>query len=272
MAAAAHSDPTAAFRARAAGLEAAGLPVAWAGPAATAALAEAVRLGADADKVLEAAVRTGQDAATRARGAWRPWFYPALVCAGAALGAALLGAGLTPLFEGVYAEFHVRPGSGLGLLEAARSAAPWLLAVMIAALAVAWWAATARRSRSVGPDSLRAALGCETLAALADAGVLPEEAKAVADAFGIGSAASTPPLIPWATGLDLGGVPREEALRQAAKVARARAARRDGDARQLGRIVLALVIAGLAVLAYALVLFLPAIDFFMAISEASVSR
>ena len=272
MAAAPHSDPTAAFRARAAGLEAAGLPVAWAGPAATAALVEAVRLGADADKVLEAAVRTGQDAVTRARGAWRPWFYPALVCAGAALGAALLGAGLTPLFEGVYAEFHVRPGSGLGLLEAARSAAPWLLAVMIAALAVAWWAATARRSRSVGPDSLRAALGCETLAALADAGVLPEEAKAVADAFGIGSAASTPPLIPWATGLDLGGVPREEALRQAARVARARAARRDGDARQFGRIVVALVIAGLAVLAYALVLFLPAIDFFMAISEASVSR
>ena len=271
MAAAPHSDPTAAFRARAAGLEAAGLPVAWAGPAATAALAEAVRLGADADKVLEAAVRTGQDAVTRARGAWRPWFYPALVCAGAALGAALLGAGLTPLFEGVYAEFHVRPGSGLGLLEAARFAAPWLLAVMIAALAVAWWAATARRSRSVGPDSLRAALGCETLAALADAGVLPEETTAVAEAFGIG-AASSPPLIAWATGLDLGGVPREEALRQAAKVARARAARRDGEARQFGRIVVALVIAGLAVLAYALVLFLPAIDFFMAISEASVSR
>ncbi len=272
MAAAAHTDPTAAFRARAAGLEAAGLPVAWAGPAATAALAEAVRLGADADKVLEAAVRTGQDAATRARGAWRPWFYPALVCAGAALGAALLGAGLTPLFEGVYAEFQVRSGSGLGLLEAARSAAPWLLAVMIAALAIAWWAATSRRSRPAGPDSLRAALGCETLAALAHAGVLPEEAAAVAEAFGIGAAASTCPLIPWATGLDLGGVPREEALRQAARVARARAARHDGDARQFGRIVVALVIAGLAVLAYALVLFLPAIDFFMAISEASVSR
>ncbi len=272
MAAAAHTDATAAFRARAVGLEAAGLPVAWAGPAATAALAEAVRLGADADKVLEAAVRTGQDAATRARGAWRPWFYPALVCAGAALGAALLGAGLTPLFEGVYAEFRVRPGSGLGLLESARTAAPWLLAAMIAALAVAFWAATSRRSRSVGPDSLRAALGCETLAALADAGVLPEETTAVAEAFGIGAAAATPPLIPWATGLDLGGVPREVALRQAARVARARAARRDGDARQLGRIVVALVIAGLAVLAYALVLFLPAIDFFRAISEASVSR
>ena len=272
MAAAAHSDSTAAFRARAAGLEAAGLPVAWAGPAATAALADAVRLGADADRILEAAVRTGQDAATRARGAWRPWFYPAIVCAGAALGAALLGAGLTPLFEGVYAEFHVRPRSGLGLLEAARSAAPWLLAVMIAALAIAWWAATARRSRSVGPDSLRAALGCETLAAIADAGVLSEETAAVAEAFGIGAAASTPPLIPWATGLDLGGVPRGEALRQAARVARARADRRDGDARQFGRIVVALVIAGLAVLAYALVLFLPAIDFFMAISEASASR
>ena len=272
MAAAVHSDPTAAFRARAAGLEAAGLPVAWAGPAATTGLAEAVRLGADADRILEAAVRTGQDAATRARGAWRPWFYPALVCAGAALGAALLGTGLTPWFEGVYAEFRVRPGSGLGLLEAARAAAPWLLSAMLVALAVAWWAATARRSRSAGPDPLRAALGCETLAALADAGVLPEEAAAVAGAFGIGATASTPPLIPWATGLDLGGVPREEALRQAARVARARAARRDGEARQFGRIVVAMVIAGLAVLAYALVIFLPAIDFFMAISEASASR
>jgi hypothetical protein len=149
---------------------------------------------------------------------------------------------------------------------------PGALAAMIAALAVAWWAATSRRSRPAGPDSLRAALGCETLAALADAGVLPEEAAAVADAFGIGSAASTPPLIPWATGLDLGGVPRGEALRQAGKVARARGVQRDGDARQFGRIVVALVIAGLAVLAYALVLFLPAIDFFMAISEASASR
>jgi hypothetical protein len=258
MAAAPHTDPTAAFHARAAGLAAAGL-------------AEAVRLGADADRILEAAVSTGQDAATRARGAWRPWFYPALVCAGAALGAALLGAGLTPWFEGVYAEFRVRPGSGLGLLEAARAAAPWLLAAMIAALAVAWWAATSRRSRPAGPDSLRAALGCETLAALADAGVLPEEAKAVADAFGIGSAATTPPLVPWATGLDLGGVPRGEALRQAARVARARGAQH-GDARQFGRIVVALVIAGLAVLAYALVLFLPAIDFFMGISDASASR
>ena len=272
MAAAPHTDPTAAFRARAAGLSAAGLPVAWAGPAATAALAEAVRLGADADRILEAAVSTGQDASTRARGAWRPWFYPALVCAGAALGAALLGTGLTPWFEGVYAEFRVRPGSGLGLLEAARAAAPWLLAAMTAALAVAWWAATSRRSRTAGPDSLRAALGCETLAALADAGVSLEEAAAVADSFGIGSAASAPPLVPWATGIDLGGVPREEALRQAGKVARARAARRDGDGRQFGRIVVALVIAGLAVLTYALVLFLPAIDFFMAISEASASR
>ncbi|MEI8313519.1 MAG: hypothetical protein WCH98_22450, partial [Verrucomicrobiota bacterium] len=65
---------------------------------------------------------------------------------------------------------------------------------------------------------------------------------------------------------------REGALRQAGKVARAGAARRDGDARQFGRIVVALVIAGLAVLTYALVLFLPAIDFFMAISEASASR
>jgi hypothetical protein len=131
--------------------------------------------------------------------------------------------------------------------------------------------ATSRHSRPAGPDSLRAALGCETLAALADAGVSPEEAKGVAEAFGIGSAPSTPPLIPWATGLDLGGVPREEALRQAARVARARGAQH-GDARQFGRIVVALVIAGLAVLAYALVLFLPAIDFFMAISEASASR
>lgn len=272
MPSAAQSDPTAAFRARAAGLEAAGLPVAWGGPAVTTALAEAVQRGADAERVLEAAVSTGQDAAARARRAWRPWFYPALVCAGAALGAALLGAGLTPLFEGVYAEFRVRPGSGLGLLESARTAAPWLLAAMIAALAVAYWAATSRRSRSIGPAPLRATLGCETLAALADAGVLPEDASAVAEAFGIGAAASTPPLVPWATGLELGGVPRGEALRQAARVARARAARRDGEARQLGRIVVALALAGLAVLVYALVLFLPAIDFFMAISEASVGR
>lgn len=272
MAAAARPDPTAAFRARATGLEAAGLPVAWSGPDATTALAEAVRRGADADRVLEAAVTTGQDAVTRARGAWRPWFYPALVLAGAALGAALLGTGLTPLFEGVYAEFRVRPGSGLGLLESTRTAAPWLLAAMIAALAVARWAATSCRSRSAGSDPLRAALGCETLAALADAGVLPEDAAALAEAFGIRANAATPPLIPWATGLDLGGVPRGEALRQAARVARARAARRDGEARQLGRIVAALAVAGLAVLAYALVLFLPAIDFFMAISEASISR
>ena len=57
-----------------------------------------------------------------------------------------------------------------------------------------------------------------------------------------------------------------------ARHSRARAARRDGEARQFGRIVVALVIAGLAVLAYALVIFLPAIDFFMAISEASASR
>lgn len=272
MAAAAASDPIAAFGVRAAGLAEAGLPVAWAGPESTAALVEAVRRGADAEKLLEAAVSTGQDAATRARGAWRPWFYPALVCAGAALGAALLGTGLTPSFERVYAEFRVRPGGGLGLLEAAQDAAPWLFAAMIAAIAVAWWAATTRRSRSIGSDPLRTALGCETLAALADAGVLPEDAAAVADAFGIGATASTPPFVAWATGLDLGGVPRGEALRQAGKVARARAARRDGEARQLGRIVVALVLAGLAVLAYALVLFLPAIDFFTAISESSASR
>jgi len=272
MAGASHTDATAAFRARAEGLEAAGLPVSWAGAAATAALVEAVRRGADADRVLEAAVSTGQDAATRARGAWRPWFYPALVCAGAALGAALLGAGLTPLFEAVYAEFRVRPGGGLGILEATRAAAPWLLVAMIAALAIAWWAATAHRSRSAGVDPLRVALGCEVLAALADAGVLPDEAPAVAEAFGIRTTSSTPALIPWAIGLDLGGVPRGEALRQAGKVARARAARRDGEARAFGRIVVALVIAGVAVLAYALVLFLPAIDFFKAIAEASVSR
>jgi hypothetical protein len=112
----------------------------------------------------------------------------------------------------------------------------------------------------------------QKLAALADAGVLPDEAPAVAEAFGIRTTSSTPALIPWAIGLDLGGVPRGEALRQAGKVARARAARRDGEARAFGRIVVALVIAGVAVLAYALVLFLPAIDFFKAIAEASVSR
>lgn len=268
MANAGESDLKAAFRDRVAGLEAAGLPVTWAGSATMAALAEAIERGADADKILEAAVSTGQDAATRARGAWRPWFYPALVCAAAALGAAFLAIGLSPAFAGAYAEFRVRAGTGMGLLAAARSATPWLLAATIAALAVACWAATSRRSRSTRPDPLRCALECETLAVLADVGVGPEDAAA----SGLGSSASGIPVVAWAIGTDLGGVPRGEALRQAARVARARAARLEGESRQLGRLVVALGLAGVAVLAYALILFLPAIDFFRSIAEASTSR
>jgi hypothetical protein len=156
----------------------------------------------------------------------------------------------------------------MGLLAAARSATPWLLAATIAALAVACWAATSRRSRSTGPDPLRCALECETLAVLADVGVGPEDAAA----SGLGSSASGIPVVAWAIGTDLGGVPRGEALRQAARVARARAARLEGESRQLGRLVVALGLAGVAVLAYALILFLPAIDFFRSIAEASTSR
>lgn len=268
----AESDQSVSFRARAARLESAGLPVTWAGPTATAGLVEAVRRGADADRVLETAVQTGQEALVRARRAWRPWFYPALVCAGAALGAALLGSGLATPLERVYAEFRVSPGAGLGFLESTRAAAPWLMAAVIGAGVLAWWAATARRCRPIGPDPLRSALGCEALAALADVDVLVGDTADVASAFGLGAGASTIPLVDWATGHDLGGVPRADALRQAARVARARAARLDGETRQLRRNVVALVIAGLAVLAYALVLFLPAVDFFMAISEAAASR
>ena len=50
------------------------------------------------------------------------------------------------------------------------------------------------------------------------------------------------------------------------------AARREGEARFFGRIVASLVVAGLAVLGYALVLFLPALDFLFAVADASASR
>lgn len=259
-----------AFRRRVAALERAGLPVGWAGPAAVDALAEAVRLGADAETLLRAAVTSGQDAATRARGAWRPWFYPALVCAGASLGAAGLAIGLTPVFERVYEEFRVAPGSGLGWLEAARSAGGLLVGAAAAALAVAWWAATIWRGRPAPHDPLRAALACDTLATLAEAGVPAEKAGGVVR--GIGADAAAVPFAAWASSEDLGGVPRAEALRLASRVARARSARSDGDARLFARIVASVVIAGVAVFAYALVLFLPALDFFRAIADAAASR
>lgn len=258
------------FRTRAAALERAGLPVTWAGSAAVEALAEAVRLGADGERLLEAAVATGQDAAARARGAWRPWFYPALVCAGAAIGAAILSVVLAPVFERVYVEFRVASGSGLGFLESARASAGWLAAAAAAALVVAWWAATVWRSRLAPHDPLRTALACETLAALAEAGVPAEKARGLVRGFGADAAAV--PFAAWAGGDDLGGVPRGEALRLAARVARARASRSDGDARLFARIVASVVIAGLAVFAYALVLFLPALDFFRAIADAAASR
>ena len=265
------ADPAvAAFRDRSAVLERAGLPVHWAGPVVAGALAEAVRLGADGDALLESAVATGQDAAARSRGAWRPWFYPALVCAGAGLGAGLLSTWLTPVFEGIYAEFRVSPGSGMGLLESVRAAAPLLAAAAVLALGVAWWAATAWRSRAADHDPLRTALACETLAALDDAGAPPDRADEVARGFGGDSIAA--PFAAWARGDDVCGVPRGEALRLAARVARATATRREGEGRLLARIVASLVVAGLAVLGYALVLFLPALDFFKAIADASASR
>lgn len=260
----------AAFRDRSAALERAGLPVHWAGPAVAEALAEAVRLGADGDALLESAVATGQDAAARARGAWRPWFYPALVCALAGFGAGLLSLWLAPAFEGIYAEFRVAPGVGMGWLEAVRAAAPWLTAASVVALGVAWWAASMWRGRPAGHDPLCTALGCETLAALVDAGVSADGAAAVAKGFGADAAAS--PFAAWARGDDTCGVPRAESLRLAARVARATAARREGEARLLARIVVSIVVAGLAVLGYALVLFLPAIDFFKAVADVSASR
>ena len=259
-----------AFRSRVDALGRAGLPVNWAGQAAVDALAEAARLGADPEALLEAAVASGQDAASRARGAWRPWFYPALVCAGAAAGAALLAVGLAPVFEQVYAEFRVAPGSGLGWLETVRGVAGWLAAAAAFALAVAWWAATVWRSRPAPRDPLRTALACDTLAALAEAGVPAEKAGGVVRVFGADAAAV--PFAAWATAEDLGGVARAEALRLASRVARARAARSDGEARLFTRIVVSVVIAGLAVFAYALVLFLPALDFFHAIADAAASR
>jgi len=255
------------FRTRAAALERAGLPVGWAGEAAGKALEAAVRLGADSDGLLEAAVQGGADAASRVRGARRPWFYPALVCAGAALGGVLLAVGLAPFFEQVYAEFRVPPGPGIALVESVRSLAPWILAAGALALGVAWWAAMSRRSRAPVHDPLRTALACRTLAALADAGVAPEGAEEVARSFG--PDATAVPFAAWAVGDDLGGVARGEALRLAARVADARAARHAGDSRWVVRLVTASVVAGAAVLAYALVLFLPAVDLFMAISGAT---
>lgn len=260
----------AAFRDRATALERAGLPVNWGGPAVADALAEAVRLGADGERLLEAAVASGQDAAARARGAWRPWFYPALVCALAAVGAGLLALWLAPVFERVYAEFRVAPGAGMGFLEAVRSAAPLLAVGGLVALWIAWWAATTWRSRAAIHDPLRTALACETLALLDHAGVARDRVDRVAHGFG--DAASAAPFAAWAGGDDLCGVPRGEALRLAARVARATAARREGETRLLARIVASLLVAGLAVLGYALVLFLPALDFFKAIADASASR
>ena len=88
---------------------------------------------------------------------------------------------------------------------------------------------------------------------------------------GVGADPAAVPFAAWAAGDDLGGVSRGEALRLAARVARARAARADGEDRRFTRIAVSVVIAGLAVFAYALVLFLPAVEFFRAIADASAS-
>lgn len=260
----------AAFRDRVALLGRAGLPVAWAGEPTMLALAEAVRLGADPERILEAAVGTGLDAAARVRGAWRPWFYPALVCAGAGIAAAALATALTPVFEAMYGEFRVAPAAGMGVIEAARAAAPGLIAAAAIAFVVAWRAATAWSRRTSVHDPLRTALGCEALAAAFEAGVPSDRLDGLAR--GLGVATAVDPFTVWARGDDPCGVARGDALRMAARVARATAARRDGDVRWIGRVVVALVLAGIAVLASALVLFLPAIDFFHAVASPSLER
>ena len=271
MAIQADSTPHA-FRERVARLERAGLPAGWGGEGVIDALAGAAASGADAEVLLEAAVRTGQEAADLARGRRRPWFMPLLVCAGAALGAALLSTALAPLFDRAYAEFRVPAGPGLALLERARAAQPLLAAAAAAALALAGWVAMASRPRPGPGDSALTALGCETLAALDDAGVEPEAAIAAAGSLAAAVAAAEEPFVRWARGLDLGGVSRAFALRQAARVASARIDRRLGESGWARRVVVAVLVAGAAVLAYALVLFLPAVDFLLALSDSTVSR
>lgn len=260
------------FRERVALLERAGLPAGWGGPGVVDALAGAAASGADADILLEAAVRTGQEAADLARARRRPWFMPLLVCAGAALGAALLSAALEPVFGRAYAEFRVPAGPGLALLERARDALPLLAAAAAAALALAGWVALASRPRPRSGDAALTALGCETLAALDDAGVAPERARAAAGPLAAAVAASEEPLVRWAGGIDLGGVSRAFALRQAARMASASIERRLGETDWARRMIVAVLVAGAAVLAYALVLFLPAVDFLLALSDSTVSR
>lgn len=260
------------FRDRAAALGRAGLPIGDDGSGQADALADAVGLGADGEALLAAAVRSGQDLADRGRGLWRPWFYPALVCSGAALGVALLGHRLTPLMDGLREEFNLPRTPGLILLERIRVLAPVLVVAAVAALAIAWRAVTVRRWRESPLDPLRAALGCETLAALADAGAEPTASRQVADRFGLVADACPIRFVSWAVGEDTGAIPRAEALRLAARVARSEAARRDGEARRVRMSAVALAVAGVATLAYGLVLFVPVIEFFLSISAPSASR
>lgn len=260
------------FRERAATLGRAGLPIGDDSSEQADALADAVRLGADGETLLEAAVRSGQDLAARGRGRWRPWFYPALVCSGAALGAAFLGVKLTPLLEGLREEFRLPRSPGLIGLERIRVLVPLLVVAAVAALALAWRAATVRRWRESPVDPLRAALGCETLAALADAGAEPAGSRHVADRFGLAADTCPNRFVAWAVGEDTGAIPRAEALRLGARVARLEAARRDGEAGRVRISVVALVLAGIATLAYGLALFVPVIEFFLSVSGPSASR
>jgi len=266
------SDAIARFTDRAAALRRAGLPIGDGTAGQFDALLAAVRLGADPETILEAAVESGQDLAAHTRGRWRHWFYPLLVCAGAALGTAFVSLWLTPFLEAVHAEFRVPQSPGLWGLEWLRALAPLLFVAMLAALTLALFAATVHRSRETPADPLRAALGCETLAALAEAGVPTEQCGEVAAGFGLGSGAATGAFSAWAIGEDTGAIPRIDALRLASKTAKAAAARRDGEGRQAWASVASLLVAGVATLAYALVLFVPVVEFFMSIASASASR
>ncbi len=265
-------DDSAWFADRAAALRWAGLAIGDGSSVQYEALATAVRLGADPDALLEAAVRSGQDLAEHTRGRWRPWFYPALVCFGAALGTAFVSLWLTPFLEEVHAEFRVAPSAGLEGLEWLRALAPLLVVAALVALLLAWWAATVRMSRETPADPLRAALGCETLVTLAEAGVPAEQCRDVAARFGLGSGSAGEPFLAWAVGDDTGAIPRVDALRLAAKAAQGAAGRRDNEGRRAWATVAALLVAGVATLAYALVLFLPVVEFFMSIATASASR
>ncbi|RLS34745.1 MAG: hypothetical protein DWH79_03465 [Planctomycetota bacterium] len=263
---------TVGFADRVAALRRAGLPIADGSSGQLEALAEAARLGADPDLLLEAAVRFGQDLAVHARVGWRPWFYPALVCSGAVLGTLFMSLFLTPLLQSVSAEFRLPPSVGLQMLEWVRRLTPAILLLAVAALLVAWLAVRVRWTRETAADPLRTALGCATLAALGEAGVPAACCRDVAARFGLGSKGAGQPFAAWAIGADTGAISPADALRLAERTSSVAAARRDGAERQAWASVAAILVAGMATLVYALVLFLPVVEFFTSISAAAATR